>query len=144
MISKFLKILGLQPWISLEQFFLTVGQNNFGNKIPLSPKNEVMNAWPRNKIMSSRTQNSSHVGNTKMLGSSLTSYLEIIRVKFDAKSKMYDKKSRRLLHVHYGPTVKLQGKTPWRVPDRWVFTTSLGAFHPLKFKSLVCLSKGFP
>ena len=37
MISKFLQILGLQPqsfsW-SLEQFIHTVGQNNFGNKIP--------------------------------------------------------------------------------------------------------------
>ena len=42
MISKFLQILGLQPRIfksfsrSLEQFFLTVGQINFGNKIPVS------------------------------------------------------------------------------------------------------------
>ena len=37
MISKNLQILGLQPRISrsLEQFFLTVGQNDFGNKIPL-------------------------------------------------------------------------------------------------------------
>ena len=41
MISKCLQILGLQPWISkvfswsLEQFFLTIGQNNFGNKISL-------------------------------------------------------------------------------------------------------------
>ena len=40
-ISKFLQILGLQPRISkvflgdLEQFFLTVGQNNFWNKIPI-------------------------------------------------------------------------------------------------------------
>ena len=40
MISKILQILGLQPRISkvfsrsLEQFFLTVDQNNFGNKIP--------------------------------------------------------------------------------------------------------------
>ena len=40
MISKNLQILSLQPRISkvfypsLEQFFLTVGQNNFGNKIP--------------------------------------------------------------------------------------------------------------
>ena len=40
MISKILQILGLQPRISkvfsqsLEQFFLTVGQNNFGNKLP--------------------------------------------------------------------------------------------------------------
>ena len=40
MISKILQILGLQPRISklfswsLKQFFLTVGQNNFGNKIP--------------------------------------------------------------------------------------------------------------
>ena len=41
MISKFLQILGLQPRISfksfsrsLEQFFLTVGQKNFGNKRP--------------------------------------------------------------------------------------------------------------
>ena len=39
-ISIFLKILGLHPRISnffsqsLEQFFLRVGQNNFGNKIP--------------------------------------------------------------------------------------------------------------
>ena len=39
-ISKILQILGLQPRISkvfprsLEFFFLTVGQNNFGNKIP--------------------------------------------------------------------------------------------------------------
>ena len=36
-ISKNLQILGLQPRSfsrSLEQFFLTVGQNNFGNKIP--------------------------------------------------------------------------------------------------------------
>ena len=38
---KNLEILGLQPRISkvffrsLEQFFLTVGQNNFGNKIPI-------------------------------------------------------------------------------------------------------------
>ena len=42
MISKCLKILGLQPQISKvflyhsNNFFLTVGQNNFGNKIPLS------------------------------------------------------------------------------------------------------------
>ena len=42
MISKFLQIRGIQPRISknflhhyLEQFFLTVGQNNFGNKIPI-------------------------------------------------------------------------------------------------------------
>ena len=41
-ISKFLQIRGIQPRISknflhhyLEQFFLTVGQNNFGNKIPI-------------------------------------------------------------------------------------------------------------
>ena len=41
MISKFLQILGLQPRISKdflnqskEQIFFTVGQNNFGNKIP--------------------------------------------------------------------------------------------------------------
>ena len=34
MIAKFLQILGLQPRISLERFFITVGQNNFGNKIP--------------------------------------------------------------------------------------------------------------
>ena len=40
MISKILKIPGLQPQISnvfplsLEHFFLSVGQNNFGNKIP--------------------------------------------------------------------------------------------------------------
>ena len=39
-ISKFLQILGLQPRISKvflnhqNNFFLTVGQNNFGNKIP--------------------------------------------------------------------------------------------------------------
>ena len=42
MISKILKILSLQPQISkvfsrsLEHFFLRVGQNNFGNKIPMS------------------------------------------------------------------------------------------------------------
>ena len=34
MISKILQILGLQPR-SLKHFFLTVGQNNFGKKIPL-------------------------------------------------------------------------------------------------------------
>ena len=40
-LNKFMQILGFQPQIfktfsrSLEQFFLTVGQNNFGNKIPL-------------------------------------------------------------------------------------------------------------
>ena len=40
-ISKNLKTLGLQPQISksfsrsLDQFFLTQGQNNFGNKIPI-------------------------------------------------------------------------------------------------------------
>ena len=38
-ISKYLQTLGLQPQISKmflikEHFFLTVGQNNFGNKIP--------------------------------------------------------------------------------------------------------------
>ena len=44
MISKILQILGLQPRSfsrSVEQFFLTVGQNNFGNKIPFSPKKYV-------------------------------------------------------------------------------------------------------
>ena len=41
-ISNFLQILGLQPRISKvfprspEQFFLTAGQNNFGNKIPFT------------------------------------------------------------------------------------------------------------
>ena len=35
-ISNFLQILGLQPRIS--KFFLTVGQNNFGNKIPFRHK----------------------------------------------------------------------------------------------------------
>ena len=37
MFSKNLQILDLQPQISLslEQLFVTVGQNNFGNKIPL-------------------------------------------------------------------------------------------------------------
>ena len=37
LISKFLQIIGLQPRIflnSIEQFFLTVGQNHFENKIP--------------------------------------------------------------------------------------------------------------
>ena len=43
MISKILQILGLQPRISnvffnhYNIFFLTVGQNNFGNKIPIFP-----------------------------------------------------------------------------------------------------------
>ena len=67
-ISKFLQILGLQPWISkvfldqVEQFFLTIGQNNFGNKIPFLRKtimsglehqlsfvtftNKQINFWP--------------------------------------------------------------------------------------------------
>ena len=42
MISKILQILGLQPRISkvfvdhYKNFFLTVGQNNFSNKIPLA------------------------------------------------------------------------------------------------------------
>ena len=46
MISKSLQILGLQPRISkvfsrsLEQFVLKVGQNNFGNKIPLIQINQ--------------------------------------------------------------------------------------------------------
>ena len=35
-VSKFLQILSLQPQIS--KVFLTVGQNNFGNKIPLLVK----------------------------------------------------------------------------------------------------------
>ena len=49
MISKILQILGLQPWISiffsrsLKQFFLTVGQNNFGNKIPKLPEIQILN-----------------------------------------------------------------------------------------------------
>ena len=40
-ITKNLQIFGLQPWIlnffsqSIEQFFLTKDQNNFGNKIPI-------------------------------------------------------------------------------------------------------------
>ena len=47
MISKILQILGLQPWISkvfsrsLEQFFLTVGQNNFGKKIPINVQRKI-------------------------------------------------------------------------------------------------------
>ena len=45
--SKNLQIFGLQPRISkdfsqsLDQFFLTVGQNNFGNKIPFIPKKKM-------------------------------------------------------------------------------------------------------
>ena len=35
MITKILQILGLSFSRSLEQFFLTVGQNNFDNKIPV-------------------------------------------------------------------------------------------------------------
>ena len=31
---------------SLEQFFLTVGQNNFGNKIPLSPTSNFLALEP--------------------------------------------------------------------------------------------------
>ena len=52
-ISKFLQILGLLPRISkvffwsLEQFFLTVGQNNFGNKIPLFQK--IIQQLPRKR-----------------------------------------------------------------------------------------------
>ena len=42
MISKIWQILGLQPFKSfsrsLEKFFLTVSQNNFGNKIPLKSR----------------------------------------------------------------------------------------------------------
>ena len=53
MISKKLQILGLQPRIlkvlsqSLEQFFLAVGQNNFGNKIPLLTINIVSGFFSR-------------------------------------------------------------------------------------------------
>ena len=52
-ISKFLQILGLQPRISnfffwsLEQFFPTVGQNNFGNKIPFLFLNN--SNWEKNR-----------------------------------------------------------------------------------------------
>ena len=68
-ISKFLKILGLKPriWIffsrSLKQFFLTVGQNNFVNKIllltvcrlPTSvwayvPRNHFLNALLKRRL----------------------------------------------------------------------------------------------
>ena len=38
------------------------------------------------------------------------------------------------MDVHYGPSMKSQGKTPWKEP---VFTGSAGAFHlerPLKFQ----------
>ena len=50
-ISKFLQILGLQPRISkvffrsLAQFFLTVGQNNFGYKIPFHIWCNNMTYW---------------------------------------------------------------------------------------------------
>ena len=46
MISKILQILGLQPRVfksfsgSLEQFFLTIGQSNFGNRIP-----SIVSCW---------------------------------------------------------------------------------------------------
>ena len=49
-VRKFLQILGLQPRISkvfsqsVEQFFLTVGQNNFGNKIPCFNTGENQNS----------------------------------------------------------------------------------------------------
>ena len=49
MISKILQILGLQPQISksfyrsLEHFFLTVGQNNFGNKITINNNYQTEN-----------------------------------------------------------------------------------------------------
>ena len=45
MISKILQILGLQPRISkvsVEQFILTAGQKNFGNKIPFEEIFEVV------------------------------------------------------------------------------------------------------
>ena len=51
MISKILQILSLQLRISiffsrsLEQFFLTVGQNNFGNKIPFFSYNFQDGSW---------------------------------------------------------------------------------------------------
>ena len=51
MISKNLQILGLLPQTSkvfprsLEQFFLTVGQNNFGNKIPFHLSNDSQNEY---------------------------------------------------------------------------------------------------
>ena len=59
MISKFLQTLCLQPRSfsqSLEHFFLTVGQNNFDNKIPLYILNTIFfsdrnkNRTPRNKM----------------------------------------------------------------------------------------------
>ena len=65
------------------------------NKFFLSRKNKVMNTWPSYRIMLSTTQNSSDVGNTKRLGSSLTTYLEILQVKIDSKSKMYDKREQK-------------------------------------------------
>ena len=86
MISKILQILGLQPRISkvfvdhYKNFFLTVGQNNFSNKIPLAKadinclqlcilqdscwvwqqafsikkyQNDLINSWKKNTIKKS-------------------------------------------------------------------------------------------
>ena len=62
--------------------------------------------------MSSTTQNSSDAGNTKMLGSSVT-----VLILGDSKGqvlmpspKCMIKESRRMLHVHYEPTMMSQGK----------------------------------
>ena len=52
MISKILQILGIQPQISkvfsrsLEHFFLTVRQNNFGNKIPFLGYCKIFTSLP--------------------------------------------------------------------------------------------------
>ena len=65
MISIFLKILGLLPWVSKvlsrsqEQFLLMVGQNNFGNKIPFFCRT----LWTDRELESGNDSCQGHVAN---------------------------------------------------------------------------------
>ena len=75
MISKFLLILGIQPQIS--DVFLTVGRNNFGNKISfIVQKNEKKNNGELQRIASEfRAEKDSHAA-TLSGSQSLTVELE--------------------------------------------------------------------
>ena len=57
-----MNILGIQPRMSLEQFFLRVSQNNFGNKIPTTiPKPENVYVPDRNFTINIKNSKSLHV-----------------------------------------------------------------------------------
>ena len=116
MISKFLKILGLQPQISiffsrsLQQFLLTVGQNNFGNKIPILTDNHFPKIY--NFVIMARE----------------VTFRQILNVGRNCWSKQLSCRSSQfhfLLHYHKNIFDSFQSRLIWRKKYMYVYAVCI-------------------